>query len=242
MCSGGALGRKTFQELFNVLCCLISIPNAELNVAPVCEELKLSTVRCISHLFSKTSLDVLDQVYTIDSLPLLGHAVTLLLSLAEREMMKKIKILAIQCLMDFMLDGRIVSDAMLLNFGNVMASFLPGISMTLARVITGDVKQGSAVTCRAINCFARVLVLVFSDAQLDAVKKIDNGDLESNEKMINSKYRDLTVKRNNEWVKETVDKLKLLIDKIAKVLYNDSWQVRLSMVKFAELLLMNCTS
>ena len=37
-------------------------------------------------------------------------------------------------------------DSIRIPVGNVIASFLPGITMAMTRIITGDTKQGHAVT------------------------------------------------------------------------------------------------
>lgn len=42
--------------------------------------------------------------------------------------------------------GPSVSQCMKADVGNLYASFLPGISVTLCKIITGDTKQGFAVT------------------------------------------------------------------------------------------------
>ena len=54
--------------------------------------------------------------------------------------------------------------------GHIFASLLPGISMALAKVATGDPKQGQVVTAYSISTFARILERTFSDELLASSK------------------------------------------------------------------------
>ena len=46
------------------------------------------------------------------------------------------------------------------DIGNIYASFLPGISVTLCKIITGDTKQGYAVTTVSIIPLESFLMLL----------------------------------------------------------------------------------
>lgn len=221
-----------FHDLFSTLCCLISVPtSSSLDVAPVCEEVKLETVHCITAVCNAASLDLLRQFYQPHTVPLLGHAVTVLLGLARCESMRALRVAAIRCLIviartDCKVTAGLTSD--------IFAAFLPGIVSSLAAVITGDPKQGHSVTCCAISAWWKVIVLVLGDANLESTasshSQSEAGDCEN-----------LMVKRTKDWVESVAEKLKLLTEKIVKVSNDGNWRARLAMVELAENILMNCT-
>lgn len=226
-----------FVDLFNTFCCLISSRDGAISVAPVCEELKLETVRCLSLLLQKLSLDLLGRVFRASFLPCLGHAVTLLLSLAQHESMRQLRMLATRCLMDLMLVTRDGDEELRMVVGAVFASFLPGIATALFRVITGDAKQGHEVTCVAITTWASAVTVVLRDDYLAKAEDVLENSPQSVEK---GDSRNLSVTRSPEWVKGTAEKLKVLIERMTPVASHSHWRVRLAMVRLANDLLTNC--
>ena len=224
-----------FYDLFSSLCCLISVPTSDsLDVAPVCEELKLETVRCISTLCRAASLDLLRQFYGPENLPLLGHAVTVLLGLARQESMRRLRAAAIHCLVVLTrADCKVTASLM----GDIFAAFLPGMVSSLAVVITGDPKQGHLVTCSAVAAWWKIVVLVLGDANLDAAATATSSVVLSS----TDARENLMVRRTNDWVESVAEKLKPLTEKVAKVSDDTNWMVRLAMVELAENLLLNCT-
>lgn len=52
--------------------------------------------------------------------------------------------------------------------GGVFASFLPGIAMTLTKVMTSDIKVGSSVTVLALLTWAHYVAMVMDDADITA--------------------------------------------------------------------------
>jgi hypothetical protein len=238
-----------YQDIFSVLCCLISSqPSAAdnvLTVAPACEEIKLETVRCLTKLICAASQTVLTQFYCADSVPLLGHAVTILLTLARQESMRTLRLAAIECLVKITCSD---CPEPLQACGDIFAAFLPGIASALTAVITGDSKQGHAVTCAAVSAWYRLICLVLSDSSLELTTSFQeetdsltpcNG---KNSSFGNSsKYANLIIKRTKDWVKSTSDKLRILMERITAVATDSHWKVRLAMVEMADSILTNCT-
>jgi len=221
-----------FHDLFSTLCCLVSVPtSASLAIAPVCEELKLETVRCITALCNAASLELSKLFYQPQTVPLLGHAVTVLLGLSRHESMRTLRVAALHCLVVVArTDCKITADLT----GDIFAAFLPGIVSSLAAIITGDPKQGHAVTCSAITAWWKIIILVLGDAALEAAAA-------SSGLATTSDHENLMVKRTNDWVESVAKNLKLLTEKIVKVSNDGNWRVRLAVVELAENLLMNCT-
>jgi len=222
-----------FCDMFSTLCCLISVPtSASLDIAPVCEELKLETVRCIIAVCNAASLELSAAFYQPENIPLLGHAVTVLLGLARNESMRTLRVAALRCLV---LVSRADCKITAQLTGDIFAAFLPGIVSLLAAIITGDPKQGHSVTCSAITAWWKIIVLVLGDANLEVSAS------SSPDESLTRRCENLMVKRSKDWVESVAEKLKLLTDKLVKVSNDFNWRVRLAMVELAENLLMNCT-
>jgi len=235
--------------LFSTLCCLISsapvAANELLTVAKVCDEIKLETVRCLCKLLPAASSVLIAHFYSAESVPLLGHAVTVLLGLARYESMRKLRVEALNCLVDIAFCNR--SD-MTGPCGDIFAAFLPGIVSSLTAIITGDPKQGHTVTCAAITAFRNLVCLVLNDSNL-ATAAVHDASLTSGSQLKaenggsdqSSKCANLVVRRTREWAESTSEKLSLVIDKITVVATDSHWKVRLAMVELAESILMTCT-
>jgi len=221
-----------FYDLFSTLCCLITVPtSSSLDIAPVCEELKLETVRCVTALCNAASLELMQQFYQRGNIPGLGHAVTVLLALARHELMRSLRVSALHCLIVI---ARADCKITVRLTGDIFAAFLPGIVSSLAAVITGDRKQGHSVTCSAITAWWKIIVLVLGDSNLESA-------VTSSCQSSASDHDNLLVKRTKDWVESVAEKMKQLTEKIVTVSNDASWRVRLAMVELAENLLMYCT-
>ena len=228
-----------FHDLFSTLCCLVSVPtSASLDIAPVCEEVKLETVLCITALCNAASLELLEHFYQSGNVPLLGHAVTVLLGLARHESMRSLRVAALRCLI---LVARADCQVSVSNrTGDIFAAFLPGIVSSLAAIIAGDPKQGRSVTCTAVVAWWKIVVLVLGDANLEAAAAAA-ATSQTSSQYSTSGHETLMAKRSKDWVDDVAEKLKLLTEKIVKVADDVNWRVRLAMVELSENLLMSCT-
>lgn len=226
-----------FLDLFSSLCCLLSTRDANICVAPLCEELKLAAVECLAKLTRKLPVNFLARVYTPSFLPCLGHAVTVLLFLAQHESLRTLRCEAMTCLTDLMLVNRDAPKDLKVMCGSTFASFLPGIATALYKVITGDTKQGHRVTCAAITGFTSAVVLVLSDDYL-ADSALDS----SEHARVTDECQNLSVERSSDWIKATSEKLEVVIARIAAVANHVHWRVRLAMIGFADELLTHCSN
>lgn len=274
----------TFEEMFNYLCMLLSStergPGA---LADIPEELKLAIVKCLSRLLQGSPLVVKGAFYSPRLLPILGHAVTVLLALSEKEKARNLRLSALECL-SFLTccngnlgwepragadqaqdeDREALQNAVKDSVAQIFASFVPGISMALCRVITGDTKQGHAVIIQAIDLWSDVLSLVMNDKHMP-IKPTDSKDVmsqlislatenKSSESQENTeasnlnsnsekldKVRNLSVDRSITWFHDTGSKLKIVIERLSVVSAHPNWKVRLSLAKFCHKILVNCT-
>ncbi|NXP12054.1 TTI1 protein, partial [Thinocorus orbignyianus] len=234
--------QELLQELFSELCTCLSPPSGSSKPASQSEELKLAVIQALHTLMHSAYGDVILCLYQPSTLPLLGFAVSLLLGLAEKEKAKQIKISALKCLQVLVLqcdcqEHRHLDEDEAQRCGDLFASFLPGISITLSRVITGDIKQGHKPAVSAIRLFYLVVGLVMADAQLARIPK-------NKEKLLveQSRISELMVHRGPDWTKSTAEKLSLLLHKMVEFSsVHPHWKVRLELVELVNHLLRNCS-
>ncbi|KAM7150288.1 TELO2-interacting protein 1 homolog isoform 2-T3 [Macrochelys suwanniensis] len=231
------------QELFSELCLCLSSPSGLQPPAPLSEELKLTVIQALHVLMHSAYGDIILTLYQPSTLPHLGFAVSLLLALAEREKAKQIKLAALKCLQVLILQcdcqehHRLLDTVETRQCGNLFASFLPGISTALSRVITGDIKQGHMVTVSAIRLFYHTVSLVMADEQLATITKD-----EEKPSVEQSRLSELVVHRGPDWVKSTADKLSLLIHKIVEFAsLHPHWKVRMELVELVHHLMLKCS-
>uniref|UniRef100_A0A452I875 TELO2-interacting protein 1 homolog n=1 Tax=Gopherus agassizii TaxID=38772 RepID=A0A452I875_9SAUR len=231
------------QELFSELCLCLSSPSGLQSPAPLSEELKLTVIQALQVLMHSAYGDIILTLYQPSTLPHLGFAVSLLLALAEQEKTKQIKLAALKCLQVLILQcdcqehHRLLDMAETRHYGNLFASFLPGISTALSRVITGDIKQGHMVTVSAIRLFYQTVCLAMADEQLATITQD-----EEKPSVEQSRVSELVVHRGSDWVKSTADKLSLLIHKIVEFAsLHPHWKVRMELVELVHHLMLKCS-
>ncbi|NXK50594.1 TTI1 protein, partial [Chauna torquata] len=234
--------QELLQELFSELCTCLSPLSGSNKPASLSEELKLAVIQALHTLMHSAYGDVILSLYQPSTLPLLGFAVSLLLGLAEQEKAKQIKISALKCLQVLILqcdcqEHRRLHEDEAQQCGDLFASFLPGISIALSRIITGDIKQGHRTTVSAIRLFYQIVGLVMADEQLARIPK-------TKEKLSveQSRISELMVHRGPDWSKSTAEKLSLLLHKIVELSsVHSHWKVRLELVELVHHLLRNCS-
>uniref|UniRef100_A0A8C2SX62 TELO2 interacting protein 1 n=1 Tax=Coturnix japonica TaxID=93934 RepID=A0A8C2SX62_COTJA len=229
---------RLLQELLSELCSCLPAPHG---AAAPAEELQLAVMQAMLALMHSAQRDALSALYQPSCLPLLGFAVSLLLGLAERERAKQVKLVALECLQVLMLQGECQEQRCLCEeeeqrCGDLFASFLPGVSIALSRIIAGDVKQGHGITVSAIRLFYHIVGFVMADEQLARVpKQKEKPSVEQ------SRIAELIVHRGPEWSKSTSEKLCLLLHKIVELSsVHSHWRVRLELVELVHHLLSSC--
>ncbi|KAM7404304.1 hypothetical protein PAMP_011666 [Pampus punctatissimus] len=233
---------ETLHDLLSELCLCLCSPTDPGKPAETSEELKSSVLRCLDALLHAAYGDIIFKLFDPIMLPGLGAAISLLLTLGEKEKSRHIQAAALKCLQALTLQCDCTQEHVTPSseeqcaIGSTMASFLPGITMAVARIITGDLRQGHAVTVRAIKVWSRTVGLVMEDAQLQSSEpwKTPSPDL--------GRIGQLVVHRTQDWVKSTSGKLSALLKKIITCTSaHRHWRVRLEMVELADLLLARCS-
>lgn len=148
---------ETLQGLLSELCLCLCCQNDPGKPADTSEELKMAVLRCLDALLHAAYGDIVLKLFESSMLPGLGATISLLLALAEKEKSRDVQAAALKCLQALSLqcdcsrDHVVPSSKGTFAVGGTMASFLPGISTAVTRIITGDLRQGHAVTVRAIK-------------------------------------------------------------------------------------------
>ena len=283
---GNVAQLTTLEDVFNCLSMLLSCRESPGRIATISEELKLCIVDCLTGLIENTSVEVKGAFYSSRYLPVLGHAVSLVLALSEREKGKSLQLAAIRCLSALACcggnkdseqsSGKTISapnsnEEALENtvrdrVAYAFASFIPGISMALCRIITGDPKQGYAVLTAGIDVWGEITSLVMNDKQMpshpssskDVISQLtsvvlkgktqDSKDVKCKKELHSpvssnhcDKVKSLTVNRTIGWFEDTASKLKILIERLDSIALHPHWKVRLSLAKFSDKILANCS-
>ncbi|XP_074068009.1 TELO2-interacting protein 1 homolog [Macrotis lagotis] len=232
--------QELLQELFSELCLCLSSPNSQ-QPAPVSEELKLAVVQGLHTLMHSAYGDIILSLYQPCTLPHLGFAISLLLTLVEQEKSKQIKTSALKCLQVLLLQcdcqehPKLLDEIETKQLGDLFASFLPGISTTLTRIITGDFKQGHVIIISALKVFYKTVGSIMNDEQLAKIPK-DKG-----KPSVEHRVEELMVHRDANWVANTGDKLTALIEKIVEfVSIHPHWKVRMELIELVQDLLLKC--
>uniref|UniRef100_A0A3Q1EZE3 TELO2 interacting protein 1 n=1 Tax=Acanthochromis polyacanthus TaxID=80966 RepID=A0A3Q1EZE3_9TELE len=228
---------ETLHDLFSELCLCLCSPTDPGKPADVSEELKSAVLRCLDALIHAAYGDIVFKLFEPIMLPGLGAAISLLLALAEKEQSRDIQAKALKCLQALTLhcdctqEHVVPSSEEQCSVGSTMASFLPGITTASTRIITGDLRQGHAVTV-----WSRTVGIVMEDTQLQSRDswKTPSPDL--------GRIGQLMVHRTPDWVKGTATKLSVLLKKIISCTSaHRHWRVRLEMVELADHLLARCS-
>lgn len=147
----------TLHDVFSELCLCLCSPTDPGKPADTTEELKSAVLRCLNALLHAAYGDIIFRLYEPAMLPGLGAAVSLLLALGEKEKSRDIQAAALKCLQTLILDCDCSQEHIIpssderCSVGSTLASFLPGITTGITRIITGDLRQGHAVTVRTIK-------------------------------------------------------------------------------------------
>nr|XP_040048721.1 TELO2-interacting protein 1 homolog isoform X2 [Gasterosteus aculeatus aculeatus] len=233
---------ETLRELLSELCLCLCSPTDPGKPADTSEELKSSVLRCLDALLHAAYGDIVFKLFEPVMLPGLGAAISLLLALAEKEKCRDVQAAALKCLQSLTLQCDCTQEHVVPSteercaMGRTLASFLPGITVAVARIITGDLRQGHAVTIRAIKVMSRTVGLVMEDAQIRAGEPSETPSADL------GRIAQLMVLRTPAWVKSTAGKLSVLLRKIISCTSSHlHWRVRLEMVELDNHLLARCS-
>ena len=251
-----------FQKIFQNVCLMLSSKEPG-KVREMTEDDKEALVDCILTLLD-SSPHVLEGMYGNEYMPSTGHCITLLLHIAENDKAKHLRVKAIKCIEKLVF----VSEEKEKNMGEQLckqekllsmklASFLPGISISLVKIVSGGMNQGQNVIIGALDAWLVHIQVVMNDKYLPVRSSTNSADnivqLLSNltpykqnresakvSQKQTSGEKCLEVQKDKEWFSNTSSNLRLLIDRVITLGRHPIWKVRMALLRFCEVLLKNC--
>jgi hypothetical protein len=206
------------------------------------DELKSAGAETLNSFFRSLAIQKEAKIYdffsNVETLPALGHSVRVLL--------------------DFLVAGKSTesqSQALhtldtlyfrLINDGEILSYILPGNISTLTKVIASPgSKVHYSVLVKALNLMEKLLVLVYSDEELQVnykeVESIEElfEDADLNQiSLTEDGFRKLH--RTNAWLKGTSAQMKLALQNVKKVHTHDKLEVKLALEELAESVIQKC--
>ena len=266
---------QRFREIFTMLLKILSAKEDQLQYRQdLSEEFKMAVTSCLTCVLNSASAASKESLYSTKFLPVLGHAVWVLLALAENEKARGVRLNALNCLQKLVpcseRGGTKIEncpaepkESAAVSF----ASFLPGISVKLCRLVSGDPKLGHSVVTAALELWSSVLSLVMADEHMpeqssnntDMVSQL--ADLALQDRVPFSRKEEKTPSRNveerfisdtetklnglkvqitAEWREDTAGKLNILLQRLGTLVNHTSWKVRRGLGDFAGKLLSCC--
>ncbi|RDD37047.1 TELO2-interacting protein 1-like protein [Trichoplax sp. H2] len=235
----------------------------------ICEEIKVDVVECIHCVAVATNSKIWNQLYLEDAIPILGHLISSLLLMIEKEKLIKLRLTAIDCLLQISLYN--VNEEIKMQYSkdiyqrksmsHALSIFIPGISTALGKVIvnTANHYQNVAAVSNLGSTFLfgsaaiQALSLIISLAMDDTFLPNDNQklSLDSFYKLVKNKTQDPTYlqadnrilrhpKRDMEWFKTTSSKLKTLLSQITQLISCPNFKIRQALAKLSARLLFTC--
>ncbi|XP_067134682.1 TELO2-interacting protein 1 homolog [Centruroides vittatus] len=105
--------RSMFVDVFMQLLILISSPKEKIVVLDVCEELKVSTLKCLQSLISHISVQIMEHIYKYEFYLPLSHAIYISLQMIENDSSRDIKVNALEIILKSVRTKRYRSIAVL---------------------------------------------------------------------------------------------------------------------------------
>ena len=189
------------------------------------EDERLKMLKMIKFIYKNVLDDVL---YTAvnESLfnPCLGHFISTLITMAISDKYFEIKNRVIK-IIDLIINR--LNDYYKLkkrghNPADLMASFLPGISQFLMKMITKDAKQNKIVYINSLKALASLFCFVYRNYEDGLTERMDSNQF--------------LMPRTKEWRFKSIEKLNIMIELIDRALNNQSIQVKESLINFTTII------
>uniref|UniRef100_H2YGZ3 Uncharacterized protein n=1 Tax=Ciona savignyi TaxID=51511 RepID=H2YGZ3_CIOSA len=224
--------------LKQLLICITVTENSHI-AAKQNEELIDATLHALKCLLN-SSIDSWKSFYAYTQLPILGHLVSLCLSILNTptnnsNKRNAIDMLTTLCVPTFWKElNEAQKSEFSLQVGDCMACFMPGISCTVANIIS--VKLGKKLRCSCFGLVAVLLSTTLGDKALTAATRQKSHNKLSVDKRILS----LVKSRDQAWIDGMSDNLDLALVKILLIKDDDDENVRLCLLDLCRTLLIDC--
>ena len=251
------ISRDLFEELYRLSCILLDekLIQQRFKNLSYTEDNIFIALKLLLTILQNCSDDIkLAQLSGGEQLQVIGHCISVLLSVIKHQSSRDVQLIAINCLTA--LSGMRVALLSLIpvvtidtNHSNVswvnniatigsglagasktFSSFLPGIVVSLCELVTKNSKAGQKVVSCGLLAWVHFVSLVMNDKEYSAIVTVnDEGNCEHKTQ--------LEVKRDKKWWKETSQKLDILVTRMCQLISHSSWLVRWSLCVWSYCLL-----
>ncbi|CAK8678703.1 unnamed protein product [Clavelina lepadiformis] len=239
---------KVFYDTLKLLIVCITSASNDLLEASGSEDLKLNVICALSKLINTSSSPFWKTFYNPEYVPIMGHLITICLSVISKDENKKLRTDAILLIGSLCMPAYSDSlkdndrDSLTLFCGDCMVSLMPGILSCLAKVVSGDAKQGQAVKCRSLETISKLLRTTVGDTELKFIEKESlKQDTESTSNTGSGrKLYKFQTKRTEKWLMDVSPKINAVLLHMSVATNSSSVTVRLAFASFASEILNSC--
>ena len=121
---------------------------------------------------------------------------------------------------------------------NCLSSFLPGVVLTLTKIITGDRKTSSLVVTSAALVLMRFVAILLSNTFASHIKTQYDSKLEGKPK----NDTPLKITRNAAWLEESATKVSTLLIKVLGQVVHPAWRVHVAIITISHTFLQHCST
>ena len=260
------ISRDLFEELFRLSCILLdeTLIGQRFRSLSYNEDNILVGLKMQLTILRNSADDlVINLLSGGQHLQVVGHCVSVLLSVIKYQTSRNVQLTAMNCLsalsgmrtamlaliptptIDVNDDSTSwIKDVTAIGLGltgasATFSSFLPGIVISLCELVTKNSKAGQKVISCGLLTWVHFVSLVMNDCEYTASTTVNNKE---NDAPVVEHGRQLDVKRDKKWWKETSEKLDILISSIYRLMSHSSWLVRWTLCVWSYCLLMNCSN
>lgn len=206
------------------------------------DELKQAGAQTLNSFFNALAVQKESRIYdffsNVETLPALGHSVTVLLEYALSGQSIELQSQALGALDTLYF--------LLINDGEILSYILPGSVSTLTKIIASPSgKVHYTVLVKALNVLEKLLILVYNDEDL----QVDYKEIQTVQEVFEEhQLSQITIAedgfkklhRTNSWLKGTSAQVKLAMSNVKKVYKHDKMEVKLALESLSQGILKNC--
>jgi hypothetical protein len=202
----------------------------------------MSVIKCSKSLVESCDNCIIGQLISESFRPHLGHSIHILLNIALKEkysLLKNESILTIICIINKCQLIKTEDNCLKTEPEDVIAYFLPGISINISKLISSDDKLNRQLINSCLTLLSNTIVFVFKTISIDSENESKIIDKQINSEELNNKF---IVIRDINWLEKTCDKLIIIFKNIVScLLTHQNWITRQSLALFVIEILSNCS-
>lgn len=217
-------------QLMIMLTFLAAVPSDSTRKLDTAEELRTSSMTCMSRLFRSLSRsqECKTNILRVINIPALGHAITVILEGSKSSSLGNLGLASLTTLQSLL---RCVQER------EVIASFFPGMISALTRVLSPS--TNSRQPWRVLQLDLRIVEMLFDIVLADRHKIVPSEDKQEQTKGLN---KAISIPRlDQEWLTKTASQVKLALSNIVKTQNHDRSEVRKALQQLCLHVLDSCS-